>query len=398
MYLKIKTYLKMKYEKYFKESKDGIYLFAYAFMLLSEIWDVSAASHNPFRYTFTSTVLLLVYEYLTGSRKSFIITAFFTAGVFSLIWLKVPIISKNMFLCMLFIYTARKINFERIGKFTLFFTGAVVLFIVFCAYMGFLPNYSFTGRVRTAMGFGYPLFLPAYLMNITMLAVYLYRKDMKHSGRLLLFVLNMLVYIKCDGRISFACASCFLVCEPILKFLEKNVSRLHKWFSLSILSFPIGLVVSFAVTLSYGGKSQWVILLNSLLLERLRLGYEGLQIYGIQPFYQKIEWIGSGFALKGEPLPGKYNWIDNLYIRNYVDNGFIVATLFFAFLTFAAYAGWKRRDYLFLTIMALCAVHGMIDDSMMRLDRNTFLLLCGSMIYQELHQTNNDVYLKGQEV
>lgn len=95
------------------------------------------------------------------------------------------------------------------------------------------------------------------------------------------------------------------------------------------------------------GKSQWVILLNSLLLERLRLGYEGLQIYGIQPFYQKIEWIGGGFALKGEPLPGKYNWIDNLYIRNYVDNGFIVATLFFAFLTFAAYVGWKRRDYLF---------------------------------------------------
>ena len=111
MYLKIKTYLKMKYEKYFKESKDGIYLFAYAFMLLSEIWDVSAASHNPFRYTFTSTVLLLVYEYLTGSRKSFIITAFFTAGVFSLIWLKVPIISKNMFFCMLFFYTARKKNF-----------------------------------------------------------------------------------------------------------------------------------------------------------------------------------------------------------------------------------------------------------------------------------------------
>lgn len=136
-------------------------------------------------------------------------------------------------------------------------------------------------------------------MNITMLAVYLYRKDMKHSGRLLLFVLNMLVYIKCDGRISFACASCFLVCEPILKSLEKNISRLHKWFSLSILSFPIGLGVSFAVTLSYGGKSQWVIFLNSLLLERLRLGYEGLQIYGIQPFYQKIEWIGGGFALKG---------------------------------------------------------------------------------------------------
>ena len=104
MYLKIKTYLKMKYEKYFKESKDGIYLFAYAFMLLSEIWDVSAASHNPFRYTFTSTVLLLVYEYLTGSRKSFIITAFFTAGIFSLIWLKVPIISKNMFLCMLLLF------------------------------------------------------------------------------------------------------------------------------------------------------------------------------------------------------------------------------------------------------------------------------------------------------
>ena len=131
MYLKIKTYLKMKYEKYFKESKDGIYLFAYAFMLLSEIWDVSAASHNPFRYTFTSTVLLLVYEYLTGSRKSFIITAFFTAGIFSLIWLKVPIISKNMFLCMLFVYTARKINFERIGKFTLFFyRGSSIIYCI----------------------------------------------------------------------------------------------------------------------------------------------------------------------------------------------------------------------------------------------------------------------------
>ena len=113
------------------------------------------------------------------------------------------------------------------------------------------------------------------------------------------------------------------------------------------IKFSDWLVVSFAVTLSYGGKSQWVILLNSLLLERLRLGYEGLQIYGIQPFYQKIEWIGSGFALKGEPLPGKYNWIDNLYIRNYVDNGFIVATLFFAFLTFAAYAGGKEETTFF---------------------------------------------------
>lgn len=57
----------------------------------------------------------------------------------------------------------------------------------------------------------------------------------------------------------------------------------------------------------------------------------------------------------------------------------------------------EKKRLPFLTIMALCAVHGMIDDSMMRLDRNTFLLLCGSMIYQEMHQTNN-VYLKGQKI
>lgn len=374
------------YRDYFLDTKDGVYLVAYGYMMLSKLWDASAATgNNPFRYTFIVTVLLLICEFFNGTRKSFIYTMLFAGIGFATIKLVgIPVIGHDALIGILFLYTGRAVPFHRIGNFTIGLCSLLVLIIVGASYLGILPNYTSPGRIREGLGFIYPLFFPAYLLNITSLVIYL-RRSLSYSALLFLLAINVFAYMKCDGRISFFCAIILLSGAVILKILKPDGKKMHSFFSASIFCYPVCLVFSFLLTLLYGMKNywQWINFLDNYLGGRLHLGYEGLINYGIRPFYQSVKWIGGGDFFQGKRVLEPYNWVDNMYIRFFIDNGYVIGIIFFVFLTISTYIGWKRKDYVFLLVMLTCAVHGLLDDSKLELTKNTFLFLSASLFYNE---------------
>lgn len=296
----------------------------------------------------------------------------------------IPVIGHDALIGILFLYTGRAVPFHRIGNFTIGLCSLLVLIIVGASYLGILPNYTSPGRIREGLGFIYPLFFPAYLLNITSLVIYL-RRSLSYSALLFLLAINVFAYMKCDGRISFFCAIILLSGAVILKILKPDGKKMHSFFSASIFCYPVCLMVSFLLTLLYGMKNywQWINFLDNYLGGRLHLGYEGLINYGIRPFYQSVKWVGGGAFFQGKEVLEPYNWVDNMYIRFFIDNGYVIGIIFFVFLTISTYIGWKRKDYVFLLVMLTCAVHGLLDDSKLELTKNTFLFLSASLFYNE---------------
>ena len=69
---------------------------------------------------------------------------------------------------IIFIFSSRNIDFEKIAKITIVLSSVLLLFVVISAYLKIIPNYQVSGeRNREYLGFLYALYSPGYMQNIT---------------------------------------------------------------------------------------------------------------------------------------------------------------------------------------------------------------------------------------
>lgn len=328
--------------------------------------------------------LLGAYELRTGGLRKPDWKGLLVCGALLLITFRVSHASvhRQSVLMFAYIYCARNIPFAKIARFTLNISIALVCVIVAVSYFGIIDNIAAfkSGRVREYLGFRYALYLPGLLLNMTALWIYLKKDTITVPGALIWSLVNFLVYVKTDSRISFFIAEALLVAALFMRFLPKVTDKLKPLWWLAVGSFVICAAFSLIMTIRYDAALPWMRKLNSMLEGRLRLGHTSLIEHGVRWFGQEIEWLGNGLDAFGNSVVGTYSYVDCLYVKLLQRYGIVFMILMAVLVSWSMIRLYRRREYHVLLISATVAVHCVLDDLSFTLHYNTFWLAMGVVL------------------
>ena len=107
-----------------------------------------------------------------------------------------------------------------------------------------------------------------------------------------------------------------------------------------------------------------------------------MSVYGYNLFGQKINWIGNGLDINGQRGLSEYLYVDNLYIQILQRYGLFVLIILLVIFTLTLYHLLKQKQYVLSLILITLSFHAMIDDLIINLHYNIFLILIGTLMNQ----------------
>lgn len=279
---------------------------------------------------------------------------------------------------LLFVYSAREIDFKKIVKVYLLLSIFALLFIVISSKLSIIPNYIsiINNKKREFLGFRYALYPQILCFNITCLITYLkYNEKIfnKLFITLCLFIVNFYIFSYTGSRLSLILSIFILII--FLLFNGKN-----KIFDCKIVSFLLKnsfivfSIISIIISLNYNVNSKFYNTLDSVLEHRLLLGNNAINEYGIKYFGNNVVLIGNGVNKYGIKTQGTYNYIDSLYISLLIKYGSVLTITILILLTISLHRIYNRKGYFLLIIFFAFSLHGMIDDLGFYLYYNAFWL------------------------
>ncbi len=260
--------------------------------------------------------------------------------------------------------------------------AASVAFVIASSYLGIIANYHqvvIGGRERSYLGFRYALYPSAAFFGVVCSLAYLSSRRAYLISMMLLGFTSYRLYLATDSRLSFYLGIFVLI---LIGFQHLSRGRLfsQRWFCIvSCLSFIACALVSIVLTFLYEPSNNYMFALNQALSSRLLFGKRALERYGLSLFGTAMggDIVGNGLNVLGERVSGEYFYIDCLYVRILLEGGLIMFTAYIAGMTALSLNAYERCDYRLSAVLIGLALHGMVDNLMMNLFYNPFLLLIG---------------------
>ena len=294
---------------------------------------------------------------------------------------------------LFYLFSSRNEDFREIARFTIIVTFIMLVTIISLSVLGVIENYKFgsgTDRYRVFLGFKYALFAPAYYFNIIALILYLKKDKIKISFIILELIGNIWLYERTDSRLSFYFTLLLIVFSLVIKIPLKrmiNIKIINSLFkpllkAIVIMSFIICAIVSIFICINYDETNITQRKLNDVLASRLYYSQKSYNTYGVSLFGKKIIWVGNGLDQDGNTTEEEYLYVDNLYLQFLQRYGLVFFAVVMILLTYALYRIIIKKEWMLTFILVVIAMHAIIDDLVLHIWYNTFLLSLAPYIFQ----------------
>lgn len=343
------------------------------------------------RLTYLAVLVLLAKIYILDHAKwQDLVTDTVIIGLAVISWRKTLAIDILIFI--LFILAAKGVNFRSLIK--LFFGVSIILliFTILFSQMGVIKDmvYRRGHFYRHSLGVNYPTDLASHTLYLIWAYCYLRFDKINWRSYLSIAVIGVLVFIITNARTSFALT---LLTIPIIYIAQrahtgKKISHVlasFYWIFPAVLSYLTILTAYF-----YKGSMRPLALLNKILSGRLVLSYQALHDHGMTLFGQPVLEHGyggmQGFKLFHHGME-KYFYIDSSFTRLAVIYGLIIGCFLIFVMTRIAYKSTKYKDYCLAAIMLLIAIHCIIEQHLLDIAYNPFLI---ALLASHAYRTGKD--------
>lgn len=152
------------------------------------------------------------------------------------------------------------------------------------------------------------------------------------------------------------------IIHTMVKFIDKML----------VFLMPFAAFLMIILTLFYDSDNKWLFQLNEVLSGRLRLGKAAIKNYGINMFGTAFDLIGGG----GENVyRWRYNFVDSSYVLILVRYGWIILLLICIIYILLVHKALKSEKRRVAIVMAIIAVHSMIEHHYLEISYNLFLII-----------------------
>ena len=384
--MSIKKYLMKIENKYsFSWALEQIYLLLFCVLIgyhffLTTMFSIEWPSLIQF-YLNSGIVLVLVLKTGVDDKynvRELIIIALLGAA-FLLSWRHNE--NEEILLCMLVIWGARKINFEKILKVFFIVISVLLVFTVICSLTGQIENlifYQGDRRARMAFGVCYPTDFSAYVFFLSVVYCYLWKDRLRYLETIGVAALGFLVYYFCDARMNTICLLLTAVLFSLLIFMRRRQKKkgkeyeMHKALAyLLALSPTICGAVMILLSMFYSSQNRFFSLLNSMLNNRIYYGHKGMELYGIPLWGQYIPMRGNGGTTD---VIRNYFFLDSSYIYILLQFGVLTLVAVLICWCLVSFKAVRNKNWGLLLAVALIAVQCMVEHHMMAIVYNPFFM------------------------
>ena len=110
-----------------------------------------------------------------------------------------------------------------------------------------------------------------------------------------------------------------------------------------------------------------------------------------------INWIGNGLDINGQRGLSEYLYVDNLYIQILQRYGLFVLVILLVIFTLTLHHLLKQKQYVLSLILIILSFHAIIDDLIINLHYNIFLILIGTLMNQNQSAFEENLQLDNGE-
>lgn len=346
-----------------------IYQFLFVFSvseLARQVAIVYSVTTKLIIFFFLIIMFCAAYKLLRGFFSKTEIIILFIVGVICLISLynyRVVMVTSNIFAITAF----KGEDYKKIIK---YYVYASAIAFVLNVILGILTPFNGNAdqfrygvkRTRYGLGFYYTTICHFYFMSIV-LAYLVYKEKLKLVEYIVIFILNLIIFILGDTKAPFAYVIMILIMHFILEKFDKSpIYKLFEYFT--IISYPFCFLVCYLTYIFYNPSNKFLYILNEVLTGRLRLTQNALNANVITIFGQTAPiWRTGEF------------YIDSSFITMLVLNGVLVTIVCLVFSTYFCYISAKTKKTALLIALLLIAIRSMYDFGFMAMQLSPFTLL-----------------------
>ncbi len=377
-----------------------LYLIAFALFISEQtlgttMWELPWQPMLLIRYAGVALVLVKIVYYDDHSILGILLfAAFIIIGI--LVKLKSGEISTLFYL--IFLYGARKVDFEKLLKVWFICSVTIVGLTILGSYMETVIDlkYHESGYMRTGdeeeniirhtLGIIYPTDLSAHLMGLMMVLMYLCREKIKVWHCIIGLGFTYWLYKTTYARNNAACM--ILICVGYMVIisyyhlrsgLNAKYSERRSIPSVLFYSMPVCAILSFLMYYRYNPEKETETIIDKLFATRLPLGKKGLELYPPNLFGHYVVMQGGGYSTKID--------LDNYFFLDcsYLYTGLRVGMLFLLIIIIASIVSCykHKRDPLFVLSIIVISIFGIAEHHIDALEYTPFLLAAAASVSEE---------------
>ena len=322
-------------------------------------------------------VLPIVLTFRGGITKKGLLIGCVAGTVFLLVTVNTNKSTINLLLLVLLMICGRSLNSNKLLKMYFLSISAILLVCFLFWRIGIFKNeYSIglNGARHYYIGFTYFSYYHNHFLNAILVYFAIKKKQITLIETAVILLLNHYFYILCDTTAPYLLIYASLLLFWILRFVPKLFDTKIFYYSVVLMPFVCGIVI---VLLSafYNNKNPNFAWLNETLSDRLALGHEAINRYGIPLFGSDVEWkVGADIARKG----ANYFYVDSSYLNNIITYGLVITALMAFGFSFIGSKMHKEKKYVVCIVLLVMAVHGFSDPQYFSLKYNPFIVYIGA--------------------
>lgn len=342
---------------------------------------------------FSFIILLFSSIFIYKLNREYLLKDLFILFVFLLVILSSRTFGILAIYALLFLL-AKYIPFSKILKVYILIFFIIILLIFLGFIFNFLPpanllNESFRndGQYRYNLGFTYTTFLPNYFFHVILAFLILRKKKLGVTEIFIILTINFIIYKYTDTKAVYYLINCLMLIVFFVKVFSINFNnKFFLSFYARIIvrySFFILCVLSIYLHSFYDPSIEWMNLLNDILADRLNLGHQGIERYGLSLFGNDVEYVSFNQVTDTSP----YFFLDSSYQRILINFGIVVILLLsFGFSQLFRLIISNNHIYYGISITFLLA-HSFTDPQLLDPIFNPFSLIL-AYIYSKVGRCN----------
>lgn len=309
---------------------------------------------------------------------------------------------KQLLFWFLFIWASQGTNRDTLIRLVISLQVFWLVLMLTLSFTGVVENYSrFTdGRMRYFLGFGWTTTAPILFLFVVWQYFYLKSGHMKVHQGLGILLIGTVLYWFTRTRMAY-----FMLCITICVFFVFNL-HVFKTFFESLRRTPLRqlfvvipwlcTLVSCVAVYFYGQNIPIMEKLDALLSNRLEMGYQGFENFGVTLFGQYIKWVGFSLA----ETEGVYNYVDNSYLNILFNWGLLVLLVILFVYSLILYNACKENNISLMLIITFICIFSLTEPRLLNLMYNPFLFFIladdkskvkhAGVLYQTFGRTRNE--------
>lgn len=191
-----------------------------------------------------------------------------------------------------------------------------------------------------------------------------------------------------------------LILVIVVITIVPNIWNNLKRFNIKWILFIELILSSIMIILSYyySPTNRLTIVLDEILSNRLSQGKQAFLEYPVKLFGQSIKMQGLGGETGAMHAYREYFYIDSSYVQLIFINGVVMYLIVITLIVMSTYQFFKDKKYVLVISIVLVCISSMIDDLLLNMSYNIFLLSIiantDSFIIEEKNMKKRRIYLK----